>query len=68
MSDKDRTPAAQYWWGEDFGELSRVAPELPTDIRRVYRDSDDLVRKSDLSADLSDEASPAVVQRLVARA
>jgi hypothetical protein len=61
VSDKDRTPAARYWWGEDFGELSPVAPELPTDIRRVYRDSDALVRKSDLSADLSAEASPAVV-------
>jgi hypothetical protein len=24
------------WWGEDFGELSRVAPERPISLRSAY--------------------------------
>jgi hypothetical protein len=33
-------PLDRPWWGEDFGELSRVAPEKIQPVTRVGRDFD----------------------------
>jgi hypothetical protein len=44
------------WWGEDFGELSRVAPERSRVFRGVYGLSGLIVGNAETCADLSDVA------------
>jgi hypothetical protein len=39
------------WWGEDFGELSRVAPERLTNFRRVSKLYRCIVRNIDKAAE-----------------
>jgi hypothetical protein len=47
-----------YWWGEDFGELSRVAPGRPSSVSNVDDISDSWVSNTDRRAEPSSQDVP----------
>jgi hypothetical protein len=47
----ERAKGRHTWWGEDFGELSRVAPERSRGFRGVYGLSGVTVGNADMRAE-----------------